>query len=190
MKMAMGGAARVILWQRLDTPGLERCLLQEHAHGARLQATVLVLLDAAPCEVRYSVELDVTWRTRLVDVSCMLSGEARLLRLEADGAGAWRLDGQERPDLVGCLDVDLGVSPSTNTLPIRRLRLEPGQGAAARAAWVRFPDLQVSVLEQRYERLGERRYRYSSPGFSAELGVDSLGLVEEYAGLFRMLARG
>lgn len=178
-----------VLWQRLDMPGLERCVLRDDAHGARLQGTVLVLLDGAPCEVRYAVKLDVTWCTRVVEVSCASTGEARVIRLEADSAGVWRLDGQERPDLAGCLDIDLGVTPSTNTLPIRRLGLEPGQAAEVRAAWVRFPDLRTSVLDQRYERLSARRYRYSSPGFSAELSTDNVGLVTDYAGLWQAVTR-
>jgi hypothetical protein len=38
----------------------------------------------------------------------------------------------------GCLDIDLGFSPSTNLLPIRRLTLAVGEAATVRAAWLPF----------------------------------------------------
>ena len=89
-------------------------------------------------------------------------------------------------ELRGCVDVDIGFTPSTNTLPIRRLCLEIGQSADVDAAWVRFPELTVERLRQRYTRLADDRYRYESvdSGFTAELQVDTDGLVVMYEGLW------
>jgi hypothetical protein len=111
------------------------------------------------------------------------------VRLEAGGAGGWRVNGAPAPELDGCLDVDLESSALTNAFPIRRLRLQPGADAAAPAAYVRALDLRVERLEQRYVRLGDdgcrRRYRYAAPAFDFECvltyGVD--GLVADYPGL-------
>jgi hypothetical protein len=77
--------------------------------------------------------------------------------------------------------VDLGCSPATNTLPIRRLRLAVGATQAIRAAWVRFPELTVVRAEQSYSRLDEFTYRYASGEFQAELTVDDEDLVTSYA---------
>jgi hypothetical protein len=87
----------------------------------------------------------------------------------------------------GCLDVDLGFSPSTNLLPIRRLKLEIGARADVRAAWVRFPELTLELLEQSYTRLTEHTYLYESAGgeFKRELTVNADGFVVEYPGLWR-----
>ncbi len=119
------------------------------------------------------------------------------------GAGLWtwlKGTGLERFELVragaawtlrGCLDVDLSWSPSTNTLPIRRLGLEVGQASAAlTAAWVRFPDLALIPLEQEYRRLSDRRYRYTSRGgaFTAEIDVDEHGLVVNYGDFWKRVA--
>lgn len=65
----------------------------------------------------------------------------------------------------GAIDIDLGWSPSTNTLPIKRLNLEIGQSSGELiAAWVRFPELTLQPLPQEHIRLAERQYRYSSRG--------------------------
>jgi hypothetical protein len=71
-------------------------------------------------------------------------------------------------------------SPSTNTLPTRRLGLALGETEMVAAAWVRFPSLEVQRLDQSYERIDERRYRYRSGRFSADLLVDEDGMVLQY----------
>ena len=83
--------------------------------------------------------------------------------------------------LKGCTDVDLGCSPSTNTLPIRRLRLGVGASQKIQAAWLRFPDFTIVKAAQTYTRLDEFTYRYASGTFEAELTVDDDGLVAAYA---------
>ena len=91
------------------------------------------------------------------------------------------MDGAPVRALKGCTDVDLGCSPATNTLPIRRLRLAVGASHTIRAAWVRFPELVVEKAAQTYTRLDEFTYRYASGTFEAELTVDDDGLVAGYA---------
>lgn len=180
---------RTILWQNTRTLGAEYATLAQREDGWQLAGLVVSVADGKPLEVRYVVRTDPQWRTRSAEVRrVMPDGEAEL-RLTSDGAGAWWRDGAALPDLAGCLDVDLGVTPSTNTLPIRRLDLAVGAGAEVAAAWVRFPGLEVSHLEQRYERLAADRWRYHSATFQAELAVDEAGLVLDYAGVWRAIAR-
>jgi len=98
----------------------------------------------------------------------------------------------EIPAVAGCLDVDLAFTPATNLLPLRRLGLAIGESREMTAAWVRFPDLSIEPLAQRYTRLDERRVRYESRGgaFTAELEVDELGLVVSYPPLWERVAVG
>ena len=124
---------------------------------------------------------DPDWVTRAVAVGLRGPDGPRSLRLTAE-EGRWYVDGVEREAIRGCVDVDLAWSPSTNTLPIRRLDFPVGEDRAMTAAWVRFPELTLEPLAQEYRRLAERRYRYSSAGgsFVAELEVDEQGLVATY----------
>jgi hypothetical protein len=86
------------------------------------------------------------------------------------------------------LDVDLGFSPSTNTLPIRRLGLAVGATREIGVLWVLFPTFEIVAGRQTYERLGDRSWRYRSTGFVGDLDVDDVGLVETYAE-WRAIAR-
>ena len=81
------------------------------------------------------------------------------------------------------------MTPAPNSLPIRRLNLRVGSSKSITAAWVKFPELTIQPLPQRYTRLAKDTYRYeSNPGFSAEIVVDDLGLVSSYPGPWERLA--
>jgi uncharacterized protein len=136
-----------------------------------------------------TITLDSNGLTRSAVVSGTSAADGHELRLEADGAGLWRIDHSAAPHLNGCRDVDLESSALTNALPARRLGLEIGQTAGAPAAYVRALDLSAERLEQRYVRLnddrGRERYHYTAPqfDFECELLYDASGLVLEYPGI-------
>jgi hypothetical protein len=92
------------------------------------------------------------------------------------------------PQLAGAIDIDISITPFTNTLPIRRLRLETGQAEDILAVYLQLPGLSVTTDRQRYTCLElNRRYRYESldSDFTREIEVDAHGLVVTYPGLFR-----
>jgi len=106
------------------------------------------------------------------------------VRVSADRERKWYLNHAECPAVASCLDIDLGFSPSTNLLPIRRLSLAVGQSAEVRAAWLPFPSLTFEALPQVYRREGEQLYRYESGGgvFVRLLEVNPVGFVTNYPG--------
>jgi uncharacterized protein len=177
-----------ILWQELETGALDRCRLEAGPDGLRLSGVVLTAAHGTPLDVRYVVETGPDGLSRRVELE--LDGGAVRRVLLADGAGRWRWEGgPELAEVAGSLDVDLTVTPATNTLPIRRLAaLEMGQAADLQMAWVQFPGLEVLASAQRYQRLAADRWRFSTGDFTAELLVDPDGLVLDYGGLFRSLA--
>lgn len=186
-------APSVILWQRLDEPGFEWCSVRQLGGGRMIEGVTLVALDGVPWRVDYTIEVDEAGRTRRASIR--VSGgddpvRRPLLELEANGTGTWRRDDAVIIDAPDCLDIDLGFSPVTNSLPIWRLGLEPGGRAEIRVAWVLFPSLEVVEGRQTYERLDEATWRYRSAGFLADLTVGDDGLVDDYAGYWKAIARG
>ena len=101
------------------------------------------------------------------------------------------MPGRARPDLEGCLDIDIWPTPFTNTFPIRREPLSVGERREFVMAWVSAPELTVRPMRQGYTRLADRRYLYENlegSGFRAELDVDADGVVLDYEGVFRRVA--
>lgn len=177
----------VILWRRLDVSGHEIAELTSDGDGWQLSGTVLVAHNANPCRLDYLIDCDDRWNTRAVQIHGRAGGGPAALELSRTSENTWYVNGTMMPALDGCIDVDLGFSPATNLLPIRRLRLAVGARAVVRAAWVRFPELTLAVLEQEYVRTGETTYHYEGAGgaFQRELSVNTDGFVLEYPGLWK-----
>jgi hypothetical protein len=181
---------RTVSWRNIVANGAEYCALWKTSEGWLLRGSAVAAPDQkTPLLVEYEIHCDLTWRTHRVQVKRTMGTEVRELSLIVEARGVWRLSGDERSDLRDCVDVDLGITPATNTLPIRRLNLAIGQTHEVTAAWIKFPDLTLEPLRQRYTRLGDNSYRYESgTGFSAKIVVDDLGLAIDYAGGWERLA--
>jgi uncharacterized protein len=181
------GKRRWILWQGLIAPSMERFIVSANNGGFEFSGLILQVHEEAPYVARYVIQVDQSWRTRSVEVDLEDGGRRRISLISEDG-DHWSRDGQRLGELDHCIDADLEWSPSTNTLPIRRLGLEVGESRAVTAAWVRFPSLLVERLDQSYERLADTRYRYRAGVFTADIDVDGDGMVLQYGASWKVIA--
>jgi hypothetical protein len=97
------------------------------------------------------------------------------------------MNGARRPELDGCHDIDLACTPFTNTLPIRRLPLHPGDSAELAVIAVDVETLAVATTVKRYHHVDERHWRVSdrTHGTEVDFGVDEYGLVLDLPHRFR-----
>lgn len=181
---------RAVVWKNLRVGGTDYCSLWHTAEGWLLKGTFAGMLqDQRPILAAYEIHCDENWRTHRVQIERSIGGDFKALSLSVESRGAWRSSAEELPEIQGCDDADLALTPATNTLPIRRLNLAVGASASIIAAWVKLPDLTVQPLSQRYSRLAKDTYRYeSNTGFSAEITVDDFGLVIDYPGAWERIA--
>ena len=175
-----------IRWRRLDGPGHDACRLRRLASGWELAGTAFFLESAGPARLAYRVACDPRWRTRHGGVRGTVGARPVELRIERSPGGAWRLGSRVVPGLCGCLDLDLGFTPATNLLAIRRLDLRHGGAADAPAAWLDVRDGTLARLPQRYVRRTADAYRYEAPtvDYAADLAVSDAGFVTRYPGLW------
>ena len=137
----------VARWTDWSGAGLEHLVLTRDADMVTAEAVVIAGGEDA-FAARYRIACDSEWRVREADVN-IIGGH--VLALRADGEGHWT-DSRGTPlgDLDGAIDIDLSISPFTNTLPLRRLGLALGQAADLAVAYVAFPDLALTLDRQRY----------------------------------------
>ena len=175
-------------WRRTDVPGHEEARVERAGDGWRLTGTIEVEEADVHARLRYAIDCDARWHTRSASIDGMAHERPVRFVLTADATGAWTRDGTSLPALTGALDVDLGFTPATNMLPIRRLALAIGETQPVRSAWLRFPELRLEPLEQTYTREADRVYRYRAlvdgEPFTARLDTDALGRVVRYEGLW------
>ena len=167
-----------VLWTSNELISAEHFVL-EHLHsGARLAGTTVIVFEDHPAHLTYEVLVDDAWRTRSAAVE-LLGHRAVAIDVSVDG-DAWFVDAIRRPDLDGCVDIDLGWTPATNVLPIRRLGVEVGDAVEITTAWVQFPEMTVVPNHQRYERTGQTSWRYSSGPYDFSIDTTADGIVTRY----------
>lgn len=173
-------------WRRLDEPGTDRCELARLAPGWRLDGIAEFGRASDVTRLRYIVDADDRWQTTGAEVRGIVRGLPLSLSVQRDGTGSWQVNGAPAPELSGLIDLDLGFTPATNILPLRRLALEPGAAADTEAAWLDDETWTFSRLPQRYERRSANEYWYESPtaGYAALLTVAPEGFVTDYPGLW------
>ncbi len=181
---------REVLWSAWDEPGLEHVRLAVRESGVVADGLVLGVSEGRPLRIAYEVRCDRLWRVRAARVG--VPGEPPKVELLSDGRGNWTgPDGKPVAYLEGCDYVDISVTPFTNTLPVRKLGLEPGESAEISVVYFDGFELQPWPEPQRYTCLenvsGGGLFRFLSldGGFTADLPVDADGLVLDYPGLFR-----
>ena len=140
---------REVLWSAWGNPGLQHLRLTVRDSGAIADGLVLSLEEGRPFRLAYEVRCDTGWRVRAARVG--VPGEPPKVELFSDGKGNWMAsDGQPLASLEGCEYVDVSVTPFTNTLPIRRLGLTPGESADISVVYFDGTELQPWPEPQRY----------------------------------------
>jgi hypothetical protein len=177
---------KAILWKSTDNSSLEYFSLAAFA----LEGTIILLLKGLPARITYRIECDRCWKTRNVSIHQERAGKTTHLTLKVDSKQMWKAKESAVAFATGMYDIDLEVTPATNTIPIRRIRLKEGESQQVDAVWVRFPSLKLERLRQRYTRIDRRHYKYESlsTGFKAHLEVDKFGLIVSYGNLWRRVA--
>lgn len=185
---------RSLFWKSASGEGLEHLRLTIEAGGVEAAGTILVAGEEQALSCNYTIHCDPGWQFRRLEIE---TGTKRLRRLvlETDGAGRWWDGlGHGHPELAGCMEVDVSATPFTNSLPVRRLDLPAGDSATLAVAEVDAASLGLQATPQRYSCLqrdaeGRSRWRYENlaSDFSADLELDTDGIVVDYPGEFRRI---
>jgi hypothetical protein len=182
----------VFFWRKLDAPGHDSCQFFRRVRGFRLQGVAVFVEGKRICQLRYDVHADAAFRTTHARVTGFVGKAPVDLRIRSRRGAQWELDGKRQPRVRGCIDVDLGFTPATNLLAVRRLALRVGEAADAPAAYLAFPEMDLRVLPQHYRRVSRAEYDYRAPtfGYRGTLRISRIGAVVDYPGLFELVRGG
>src|SRR5579864_761026 len=182
-----------VMWVPSTGAGLEHLHLLQQVEGNVIDSVVIGVEHEIPFRLWYEIHTGKDWKVRQCTLRLLGSGNQEVT-LHADGEGQWTdAAGVALSALDRCIDVDISVTPFTNTLPIRRLSLQPGQSSDLLVAYITVPELEVKMMQQRYSCLEHRadgglyRYESLSSGFTRDLLVDAQGLVMDYPGIWKRI---
>jgi uncharacterized protein len=175
-----------LAWDWIGRPGHEDLILDFRPDGIVAEGDIVATLDAAPLRLRYRLACDPEWRFRSASLS-LEAATPHTCRIARAADGTWSVNESPRPDLAGASAIDIMATPLTNTLPIRTLPFHPNMPIRITVAYIAVPSLAVTAETQEYTLLSSGRFRYHglATRFTAELEVDSNGLVLRYGDIWR-----
>ena len=121
-----------------------------------------------PARLDYNVACDASWRTRWGRVRGWIGPRALDLYIARTAPGAWTMNGDEALPSMDCVDLDLGFTPATNLISLRRLDLPVGQRATTFTAWLDEGTARLEVVEHIYRRQAGGTYAYEAPRFAVQ----------------------
>ena len=177
-----------VVWEAIEWKGMECLNWREENKEWTISSHITGFIDGVPFGVYYTIELDTKWQVQHFLISD-LNNPDNVIDLYSDTKGKWFDRDEAVSALEGCLDIDIILTPFTNTLPLRRLDLQKGKRTGIEVLYVRLPEFTFEKVQQYYTKLDDNRYLFEMPdtGFSAELPVDENKMVRDYPELFNRI---
>jgi hypothetical protein len=176
-----------VCWSGREYQSIEHCLVTIHDAGVEIDSAIVGRYHETIYRVEYRIKCTPKWETTYCKIRSRLNGVREEIILERGEDEIWRKNGERMPELSGCSDVDIPLTPFTNTLPIRRLNLDVGSSQQIRVVYLDLLQRKIEPVQQFYRRIDGTTYHYENVpnDFEADIIVDEHGLVLDYPSLFR-----
>ncbi|MBC7827849.1 MAG: putative glycolipid-binding domain-containing protein [Chitinophagaceae bacterium] len=179
-----------LLWKAKEYPSLENCVHTIDATGSETRSVIVGMMENKIFKVEYLIKTNAFWQTKYIEIKSRLADFNQSFSFHSDGKGNWKKNGLTVREWHGCIDVDLPLTPFTNTLPVNRLGLAKGETQQIKVVYLDLLNQQIKPVVQKYTRISKNEYRYENVpnDFEAAIRVDEVGLVISYPGLFERVA--
>jgi len=181
-----------IIWQGKLINTMEFLTLEAKDGGYIAKGNIVGVVKEKPIKILYEITLDKNWNLHTVAIKQQAEFELNLF-LKKDSSNEW-FDGNEDhlTEYDGCTDVNISLTPFTNTLPINKLKLAKDESKKIMALYVDLPSLEIKPFVQCYTNLGNKQYKYEniSTGFTSVIQVDGDGFVVNYPGIWERIYPG
>lgn len=144
--------------------------------------------EGIPYYTSYIIYADLQWEVRSVSVIVKSLNTTELFFEKKNGEW-FNKDGTPMRELRDCIDVDLSLTPFTNTLPVRRLRIPKGASEEITVLYFKLPEGEFYPMQQRYTNLDDRFYKYENVDgeYSTVIELDEEGMVVYYPGRWQRM---
>lgn len=142
-----------------------------------------------PVNISYQLHIDTAWSIRSVLIQVESDSSFNLSFYKNENNEWVDINRKLLSDFTGCQDIDISLTPFTNTLPINRLKLAQGQSEEIKLIYFNLPMPEYKPVRQRYTNLGRGSYKYENleTGFTSILEVDEKGIVINYPGIWQRI---
>jgi uncharacterized protein len=175
-----------LLWHGREYYSLENCLVDTTSSGSVVKSTIIGYYQDKIYQVEYTIQTNKAWQTSSVEIKSWHNNKYQHVHFIGDGQGNWTENGKAIEAFTGCIDVDIPLTPFTNTLPINRLKLKKDQTQEIKVLYCDILDKKISAVKQKYACISPTSYHYENVpnDFEATIEVDDSGFVVDYPELF------
>lgn len=180
-----------VLWTGRAYYSLENCLVNTKEDGTEITSVIVGSYENALYRVEYQIKTNPDWETVSFEIKCQHDNKITSYNFQSDGTGNWNNNGVPVANFKGCIDIDISLSPFTNTLPIKRLRLPLRKPEQIKVLYIDLLKKNIKAVQQKYTRLSDTTYQFENVpnDFDAVITIDELGLVVDYPELFIRTAK-
>jgi len=142
-------------------------------------------VDGILFHVSYKLTIDLVWNIKAVVIDCQ-SDSSFKISLKKKNHQWFNEKGELLSQFNDCTDIDISITPFTNSLAINRSDLPVGSLKEDTVLYINLPTRECKSVKQRYTNLGGRIYRYENldSGFTSNIEVDEDGYVVNYLGIW------
>ena len=175
-----------LLWKGREYYSLENCLVDDTTDGLMVQSTIVGYYEEKIYRVEYIIKTNKLYETTYLEVRCWHNDTIQQFKFNGDGKGNWKSEGKTLEKFTGCIDVDIPLTPFTNTLPIKRLNLSKDQTEEIKVIYCDLLEESITPVRQKYTCISNTCYHYENVpnDFEATIKVDNSGFVIDYPALF------
>lgn len=175
-----------LLWTGREYYSLENCLVTTTDLGSEINSVIIGSYRGKIYRVEYQIKTNRNWETVFLDLFSQHSSQRQHFKFEGDGKGNWMVNGRQADEFKNCIDIDIPLTPFTNTLPIKRLRLLVEEEQQIKVIYCDLLEKEIKPVIQKYICLSETSFHYENVpnDFEATITVDDDGFVVDYPKLF------
>src|ERR1044071_6122353 len=138
-----------ILWTGIEYYSLENCLASTGTDGNEINSTIIGHYNGTIYHVSYHIITDGLWRTRFFKINYRHKEQLYVIAMEGDGEGNWSEQGEANERYKGCIDIDIPLTPLTNSLPVNRLKLHANEETAVSVIYVDLLANEIKPVQQK-----------------------------------------
>ncbi len=176
-----------ILWTGIEYHSLENCILTITDKGSEINSSIIGIYANKLYRIKYRIRANEYWETTFFEIKTQVDNIVEIIDFRKEGKKSWYLNGRPDGKFNGCIDIDISLTPFTNSLPINRLKLSEKESKQFKVLYVDVLGRKMMPVHQKYTKLSQTDYKFETVpnDFESVIAVDDLGLVVKYPGLFK-----
>lgn len=182
---------RMITWKGIETNNqtIENLSLERGSKNIMVKSIVNGIKNTHPVSVKYLLKLTNDWKVQSLKIKSLLDNKPDIY-LKSNLNGKWFNENDNHlKHLQNCIDIDISVTPFTNSLPINRIKDKLKSRTELTVLYFDLINWEFKTVKQYYTRLKDQVYLYesASSNFKSKIYTDKEGIVLNYPNLFERL---